>query len=612
MQKPFHVLPVGFNRLAIFLCYDKDGIIDDYIPYLLRDLKENLSELVVAVNGKLSPEGRQKLEEFTEHIYIRENKGADAGGWKDAMIHYIGWDKLAQYDEIILLNDSFYGPFYPFSEVFQEMDKKEVDFWGLMAHGEENIKFYDNPYPYLPKHVQSYFIAIRKRMHSSPEFKKYWEKMPYFTTVQDAISKHETVFTKYFNDLGYKWDVFIETSDLDGDYPESKPTAHCFLNTYELIKNRRCPVLKRHCFGFSYQNHLSSSNGMHLRQSVEYIASKTSYDISLIYKNIIRLYNIADIFYNLQLSYVLPKQCKAYVPVRGCRAVLVIHIEYLDSMVKFKPLVCELPEFVDVIISTEDKKGFEVLKSELEPHLGERVKVLVTSEKGSELSGFFITAAPYLHKYDYIGFCHDAQSVRGEEISTVGDSLQELMVENVMGSSVYVENILSLLEGQPSLGLLCVPPPRHARYALDFLNPWNSEYEATEQLVKKLQLHAKVTKESMPLMNEMAFWCKRDALLLLLNHPWEMEDFIKSEKGNISEPLRKVLPFAAQHQGYLTGWVMTDDYARAEMTNVNYILGTFSFTDLNDFKFFLIQFLKKNLPKPLLGPAKRVKRWLGW
>ena len=26
------------KRLAVFFFYDKDGVVDDYIPYLLRDL----------------------------------------------------------------------------------------------------------------------------------------------------------------------------------------------------------------------------------------------------------------------------------------------------------------------------------------------------------------------------------------------------------------------------------------------------------------------------------------------------------------------------------------------------------------------------------------------
>ena len=60
------------RRIAIILCYDKDGIIDDYVLYLLHDLNENLTDLVVTVNGKLSPSGRERLQTVTDKIYISQ------------------------------------------------------------------------------------------------------------------------------------------------------------------------------------------------------------------------------------------------------------------------------------------------------------------------------------------------------------------------------------------------------------------------------------------------------------------------------------------------------------------------------------------------------------
>ena len=38
---------IDIKRLAIFFFYDDQGIVDDYIPYMLKDLKENLSEILV-------------------------------------------------------------------------------------------------------------------------------------------------------------------------------------------------------------------------------------------------------------------------------------------------------------------------------------------------------------------------------------------------------------------------------------------------------------------------------------------------------------------------------------------------------------------------------------
>lgn len=44
--------------------------------------------------------------------------------------------RLEQYDEIIFLNDSVFGPFYPFGEMFLKMEeRKELDFWGVTKRG---------------------------------------------------------------------------------------------------------------------------------------------------------------------------------------------------------------------------------------------------------------------------------------------------------------------------------------------------------------------------------------------------------------------------------------------------------------------------------------------
>ena len=62
------------KRLGIFFFYEKNGDVDDFITYYLRDLARNLTELIVVCNGKLSKQGRAAFEEFTDQIIVRENK----------------------------------------------------------------------------------------------------------------------------------------------------------------------------------------------------------------------------------------------------------------------------------------------------------------------------------------------------------------------------------------------------------------------------------------------------------------------------------------------------------------------------------------------------------
>ena len=74
------------NRLAIFFFFDEEGIVDDYIIYLLNSIKHNIKHLLVVSNGQLCFEGKKKLETITDVILERENKGFDVWAYKEALV----------------------------------------------------------------------------------------------------------------------------------------------------------------------------------------------------------------------------------------------------------------------------------------------------------------------------------------------------------------------------------------------------------------------------------------------------------------------------------------------------------------------------------------------
>ena len=122
------------KRLGIFFFYEKNGDVDDFITYYLRDLARNLTELIVVCNGKLSKQGRAAFEEFTDQIIVRENKGLDVWAYKTALDHY-GWQRLSEFDEVVMTNSTLMGPVRPLKEMFDAMaERTNLDFWGLTIH----------------------------------------------------------------------------------------------------------------------------------------------------------------------------------------------------------------------------------------------------------------------------------------------------------------------------------------------------------------------------------------------------------------------------------------------------------------------------------------------
>ncbi|MBS6706853.1 MAG: rhamnan synthesis protein F, partial [Lachnospiraceae bacterium] len=148
------------RRCAIFLFFDAEGVVDDYVIKILEGLRPRVEHILTICNGYVNAEGRKKLKGASDDFYCRANLGLDVGGYREGLF-YMGFKKLAEYDELIMLNYTFFGPVYPFEEMFDAMKGRDVDFWGITKHHMvDPDPFGMIPYGYLPEHIQSFFLVL--------------------------------------------------------------------------------------------------------------------------------------------------------------------------------------------------------------------------------------------------------------------------------------------------------------------------------------------------------------------------------------------------------------------------------------------------------------------
>lgn len=267
------------KRLGIFVFYDSNGIISEYVKYLLEKLKCVIAYQIVIVNGLLQPESKKILLQISDKLLIRENKGFDAGAYKDIFQNYLTIAELNNYDEIVLCNDSFYGPFYSFTEVWNRMKNSHADFWGLTRHPKG---VFEDGSPF-PSHIQSYFLTIKRPLFLSNEFQKFWRfEIEYESKFIDAVKGFEIKFTQYFEKKGF---TSMTLSEIPGyNYITTQYNENPYLsNSYELVSERIIPVLKRKSLLLS-NRYLEKA--LH---AYEYICEKTSYPEHLISDHIRRL-----------------------------------------------------------------------------------------------------------------------------------------------------------------------------------------------------------------------------------------------------------------------------------------------------------------------------------
>lgn len=263
------------RRIGIFVLYDEKGIVDDYIEVLLKDMLTVLQELIIVVNGSITDVGYQKLRKITHKIYIRRNIGYDGGAYKDVFVEFLSEEELEQWDEVVLFNDTFYGPFFPWNETFEKMEKEMVDYWGLSRFPEGN--YFPNGKE-IPEHIQAYFLVCRKPLFLSSAWREFWITLEYPKTYQEAIENFEIRFTQYFSEKGYRNKAFMDQRKVNITNGEN-PTMWCFET---LICNHCFPIIKRKVFCLI---HLDVA-----KKTIDYIRDNTGYNINLITGHLERLY----------------------------------------------------------------------------------------------------------------------------------------------------------------------------------------------------------------------------------------------------------------------------------------------------------------------------------
>lgn len=530
-----------------------------------------VTDLVVVANGECSKQARGLFSQYTSHIIVRENVGLDAAAYQQAMLS-IGWKQLQAYDEIICLNDTVMGPVYPFSEMFEKMDTKAVDFWGITAY--EGGHFGDEE---IPTHLQAYWHAYRRSLVSSKEFQHYWESMPVMTDYAEVTHKHEMRFTPYFERLGFSWSSYIDSRDF------ADLTSYALLyDPKTLLEQARCPIFKRRSFFVDYDAYFDQTAGQPALELYDYLDAHTDFDVDLIWDAVLPSYNVADLRKAMHLDYVLPYATRNHRIGNALKSAFIFHIYFMDMLDSTFSYIRNIPEDTDLYITTTQDKIDSIHDYMKSQGITRSVSFIPVKNRGRDVSALLVGAKDVVLKggYDVIGFAHDKKSKQNQEEGHNGSETQGFtykLLQNTLGSSDYVENILTLFANNPRLGLACPPPPYHALYfAHTIPTDWGPNYDITKELLEqRLHIHVPLDPKK-PTMSAMGscYWFRTEALKPLFTYDWRYEDFLPEGQmgadGSISHAIERANGYVAQSQGFYPAWVLSDRYARIEVDSLLY------------------------------------------
>lgn len=557
------------KRACIYFIYDKNGVIDNYILYQLEDLRENIAFLHCVINGKLSPEGRRRLEPLVDEIYVRENKGNDIGAYK-AAIKYIGWDKLGSFDELVLMNNTCFGPVYPFKEVFDWAKEQNIDFWALTLGckmdwlGHSHYPHYNS----LDTHYQSYFLTVRRPLLGSRLLIDFFDEISDDASYVESGCMYEYAFPGYFEEKGYQGAVYCDHADVN------YPLLH---DPVTLLKDYRMPLFKKRSLFHHYTDVLNNTAGEATAKLLRFLAEETDYDQNMIWQTVLRTASLSDLVRCAQLNRVLPRDMLADESGESSlRVGLVYHAYYEDLFDEAVAYIQNFPENTGILLTTNTEEKKALLEEKLEK-AGRVAVVRKIENRGRDVSSLLVGAADFVFCYDLICFAHDKKTSQVLPHS-VGRSWAYKLDENIFATKEYVANVTNLFEREKKLGIAFPSPPNHSGYAHNIGNGWSGNFINTQKLLKDFGVNVKMNEHTLcvaPLGT--CFWFRPQALKNLYagynGKGWAYKDFPREPNRTdqtLLHAVERAYAYFAQDAGFYPVYLYNDKYAQIEFTNLEF------------------------------------------
>lgn len=564
------VLDKNVKRACIYFIYDKDGIIDDYIIDQLTDLRKNIDFLHCVINGKLTSDGRKALEKIADEVFVRENKGNDIGAYK-AAISYIGWDVLARYDELVLMNNTCFGPVYPFKEVFDWANAQDVELWGL-TWDTKNCPLGHNNYLHYNScniFMQSYFLTFRKPLLGSRVLIDFFDEIPEDTNYLYSGLVYEYAFPGYFEERGYKGAAYCDTKD---DY--NYPLLH---NPVRLLRDFRMPLFKKRSFFHHYTDVLYYTTGEATVRLIDFIEEKTDYDMELVWESILRTNSLSDIVRCAQLNRVLPDQIVVGKERKNSLKVgLVFHAYYEALFDESIGYLNHFPDSTEILITTNSAEKKRLLEEKLSK-AKRKAEVIVIENRGRDVSSLLVGAADFVFKFDLICFAHDKKSTQITPHS-VGRSWAYKLNENMFATKEYVLNVIKLFADEQRLGIAFPSPPNHSQYANNIGAGWGTNFSNSEKLLKDFGVNVKINEHTLcvaPLGT--CFWFRPLALKKLFDgfdgKGWSYKSFPREPNRydqTILHAIERSYAYFAQDAGYYPVYLYNSRFAEIELTTLEF------------------------------------------
>ena len=247
------------EKLCVFSSFNRNGIVPEATYFQLSTIRNEGFNIFFVSTSTLNKNDVKLLGNICSKVIIKKNTGYDWGAYLTGL-------KAENYKfrkQILLINDSIFGPLFPLSETFSKMAESDCDCWGLTDSYEKKF------------HLQSYFLVINQKLLQSKKFEDFWDEFKICNNRLNVIKKYELGFSQYLIKHGFKLDAYIPYKKVCFPPDKNKSNmTHFFWK--ELICQHKLPFIKK---DFLLKNPMRISDHPEWEHVIK---NNTEYDIALI------------------------------------------------------------------------------------------------------------------------------------------------------------------------------------------------------------------------------------------------------------------------------------------------------------------------------------------
>lgn len=200
------------SNLCIFSHFDTYQKIDAYVVAMIEEIyKFGFDIVFVTTSEHITSAELTKIKQYLYLSIVKKNHGYDFMSWKTALALVSDYKN---YEKILHVNDSIFFPLTDPKKMFDIMEKRHVDCWGLTDS-------YKQTY-----HLESFFWVVNKKLLQSKAYEEFWNQCKILDDKSEIIREYEMGFAPFFMKHGFSCSAYIEQKKvlekLNSFYPNSR------------------------------------------------------------------------------------------------------------------------------------------------------------------------------------------------------------------------------------------------------------------------------------------------------------------------------------------------------------------------------------------------------